>query len=75
MAMINGKFYPDSAMRYIESDRSDPFTRDRVLSHIDNAIGAREYDAECSTEQREYTKSDGEVVKYTVPAYINIKRL
>lgn len=73
-----------AAERYIASERSDPFVRDRVYSHIRNGItkailmsnGDRKpgsYDAQETTEARSYEK-DGETVHYEVPAWHSAKR-
>ena len=72
------------AERYIRSDRSDPFTRNRVMSHIRNGITkaihdlngrTREggYDATEGRETRSYER-DGVRVEYEVPSYSNVKR-
>ena len=71
------------AERYMRSDRSDPFTRDRVMSHIRNGITktvisdgkTREggYDATEGRETRSYER-DGVRVEYEVPSYSNVKR-
>ena len=71
------------AERYIRSDRSDPFTRNRVMSHIRNGITkavvtdfkSREggYDATEGREKRSY-EHNGVLVEYEVPIYSNVKR-
>jgi hypothetical protein len=73
----------ESAERYIRSERTDPFTRDRVMSHIRNGItrptneknGFREcvYDATESRETRSYER-DGVLIEYEVPSWTNVKR-
>ena len=74
----------EAAERYIKSERSDPFTRDRVYSHIRNGIckpvvdpnGSRRpggYDAQETTEARSYER-DGETVHYEVSAWHSVKR-
>lgn len=71
----------EGAHRYAASDRSDPFTLNRCISHIMNGVASANnakqeegfYDAEEYQESREYNH-DGRTVKYTVPAYRNIIR-
>lgn len=74
----------EAAERYIKSERSDPFVRNRVYSHIRNGIGRPialpngdrkpgGYDAQETTEARSYER-DGETVHYEVPAWHSVKR-
>lgn len=74
------------AERYIRADRTDPFTRDRVMSHIhaglcnptmgkDGNKMPNHYDAKEGRESRSFTRSDGTVVDYEVPSFSDIKRL
>lgn len=57
---------------YIASERSDPFVRDRVMTHV--ALGISGYEAEEFREPRVFVNQAGERVEYTVPAFRNIKR-
>lgn len=75
----------EGAERYIASEKSDPFVRDRVMSHIRDGHcnptfdkGGNKvyhhYDAVEGRETRSYEK-DGTVVEYEVPVYGSVKRL
>ena len=75
-----------AAARYAAADRTDPFALRRAMAHIKSGVAqfAREdengnltpcyYDASGYQEKRHYTKSSGEVVEYTVPAWRNVVR-
>lgn len=57
---------------WAEVDKSDPFTRDRVMSHFDN--GLTDYDGELVKEQRTYIGADGIEKVYSVDIGRNMKR-
>jgi hypothetical protein len=69
------------AEHYIASDRSDPFTRDRVLTHLANGVASLEhksgehstYAAEPYEESRSYSMNE-RTVEYKVIAYRNLVR-
>ena len=71
------------AERYIAADRTDPFTRDRVYSHMANGVASVKraekpyldgyYDAERYHESRFYMNGTNKV-EYTVPAYRSMVR-
>lgn len=66
----------EAAERYIASDRSDPFTRNRVYSHIANKVGGAHlegYDAERSTETRRVTFGS-KTIEFQVEVFKNAKR-
>jgi hypothetical protein len=75
----------EAAERYIAADRTDPFTRARVYSHMRNGVSTNTrgsnpdsqlssfYDAERYSEKRVYV-ADGVEVEYTVPAYRSMVR-
>lgn len=77
---FNHRMY-EGAEVYARADKSDPFAYRRAIAHIKNGVAsvsndkghAAYYDAEQVVENREYTH-EGRVVKYTVPAYINMVR-
>ena len=70
-----------AAERYARADKSDPFTYNRILSHIENGVASVNngkdkhgyYDAEEYAEHREY-QHEGRTVKYTVPAFKDMVR-
>lgn len=76
----NHRMY-EGAEVYARADRSDPFAYARAIAHtksgyasVSNDKGqAAYYDAEQVVEHREYAH-EGRVIKYTVPAYINMVR-
>lgn len=76
----NHRMY-EGAANYAAADRSDPFAHVRAIAHIKNGVAsvtndkghASYYDAEKTVEHREYV-TEGHVVKYTVPSYINMVR-
>jgi hypothetical protein len=75
----------EGAQRYALANNSDPFALSRALSHLANGVagyrhlpnGTREdafYDATPVTEERQITSAvDGEVVKYNVIAFNNVR--
>jgi hypothetical protein len=75
----------EAAERYIAADRTDPFARMRVYSHLRNGIATpmrglnpdaqleSYYDAERYSEKRAYGTSPNQV-EYTVPAYRSMVR-
>lgn len=72
------KHMVDGAKRYAASDRSDPFTFRRAMSHISNGLASKgiaelPYDAIEYAEERSYTLN-GATVVYTVPAHKSAKR-
>ena len=77
---FNHRMY-EGAEVYARADKSDPFAYRRAISHIKNGFAsvtndkgqAAYYDAEQVVEHREYVH-EGRVVKFTVPAYINMVR-
>ncbi len=74
----------DAALRYAKADRSDPFARNRVLSHIANGVctnarstvdgGPLFYDATPTSEKRTYVK-DGQIIEYDVPSFKSLQRV
>lgn len=77
---FNHRMYEGAAV-YARADRSDPFSYARALAHIKSGVASVSndkgqpayYDAEPVLEHREYSH-EGRVIKYTVPAYINMVR-
>lgn len=75
-----------AARRYAAADRTDPFAYRRAVTHIKNGVAqfsttdkdgsliACYYDAQGYQEKRSYTKSNGELVEYAVPAWKNMIR-
>ena len=66
--------------RYAASDKSDPFTRARAITHLNAGIVAYAADGkECLYNADEYQEPrsyeiDGRLVEYTVPAFRNVQR-
>ena len=69
----------DGAKAFAAADKSDPFTYNRCISHINNGVAGGfdsngnnlSYDATTGKERRQLP--DG--TEYDVPAYTNIKRV
>jgi len=75
----------EAALRYARADRSDPFTKNRVLSHIANGVCTNErssidgaplyYDATPTVEHRTVVKANGETIEFPVPSFKSLQRV
>lgn len=71
----------NGAIAFAAADRSDPFARNRAISHVHNGLVTRDhktgellgYQAEQTMETRTIV-IDGETREYKVPTFINVKR-
>lgn len=75
-----------AARRYAAADRTDPFAYRRAVTHIKSGVAQfavsddqgnlipAYYDAQGYQEKRSYTKTNGELVEYAVPAWKNMIR-
>lgn len=71
----------DAAMRYAEADKSDPFVKMRVLSHMRNGLcgfihDSKDgfYEAEIVKERRSINLGNGQTLEWEADAYKNRAR-
>lgn len=70
----------EAAERYIQSDRSDPFARNRVMSHLKSGLasvdkdGRPHYDATPMRVLKHLILANGRILEWSVWEYTDVAR-